>query len=110
LTFICANILFFGLRRENARRDARYGPVHDTEDAAGILRSSSPGSAELGGIEEGKHHVGGVTTVVREKARATTWQEDLEDREYLERWGLQGMSKEEIIDLGDDHPAFRFMY
>lgn len=104
MTFISANILYFGLRRENARRDAQYGPVHDSDG----VRSSSLHSPELGdgavAGEEGKPH--GV--VVRE--RATTWQEDLEDREYLERWGLQGMSKEEIIDLGDDHPAFRFMY
>lgn len=28
--------------------------------------------------------------------------------DVLERLGLLGMSEEEISDLGDDHPAFRY--
>lgn len=94
MTFLCAIALFFGLKRENARRDAQYGAIVDPD--------TSSSTASLERVGEEKTHNG--------RARATTWQEDLEDREYLERWGLTGMSKEQIIDLGDDHPSFRFMY
>lgn len=34
---------------------------------------------------------------------------DLEDDEYKRRWGLEGMSRQDIIDLGDKHPAFRYV-
>ena len=27
----------------------------------------------------------------------------------LKRWGLEGKTKEEIIELGDQHPAFRYV-
>lgn len=94
MTFVCAILLHFGLKRENARRDAKYGAIVDPDS------SSSTASLEQFGAEK----------TINGRARATTWQEDLADREYLERWGLTGMSKEDIIDLGDDHPSFRFMY
>ncbi|KAJ9103578.1 hypothetical protein QFC20_004734 [Naganishia adeliensis] len=94
MTFVCAILLHFGLKRENARRDAKYGAIVDPDS------SSSTASLEQSGAEK----------TINGRARATTWQEDLADREYLERWGLTGMSKEDIIDLGDDHPSFRFMY
>ncbi|KAL7421740.1 hypothetical protein Q5752_003511 [Cryptotrichosporon argae] len=29
--------------------------------------------------------------------------------EYLAKWGLEGMTRDEIVALGDDHPAFRFI-
>ena len=35
--------------------------------------------------------------------------EDIESEEYLKKWGLEGMTRDEIIELGDDHPAFRFI-
>lgn len=31
------------------------------------------------------------------------------DPELLKRWGLEGMSRLEVIELGDKHPAFRYM-
>ncbi len=34
-----------------------------------------------------------------EKFRFT---EDVESEEYLKKWGLEGMTREEIIELGDD--------
>lgn len=34
---------------------------------------------------------------------------DYFDPENIRRWGLEGMSREEIIELGDDHPAFRYV-
>ncbi|GHJ88189.1 hypothetical protein NliqN6_4591 [Naganishia liquefaciens] len=95
MTCICAIILFFGLRRENARRDAQYGKVVDPD---------TPSITSAENIADEK--TGEVVT----RGRVTSWQQDLEDREYLERWGLTGMTKEQIIDLGDDHPSFRFMY
>lgn len=66
--FITSIIMYFGLRRENRRREKLYGPP--------------PGPGEL-----------------------SEW--DSEEGE--KRWGLEGMAKEEIADLGDDHPAHRFI-
>jgi hypothetical protein len=61
MTLICATFLYFMLKRENKRREEKWGPApqpnepHDT---------SSP--------------------------------------EYLKRWGLEGMSHDEIVNLGDN--------
>jgi hypothetical protein len=96
MTCICAIILFFGLKRENARRDAKYGEIIDPD-------TPSLTSAENAGDEKSG-------SALATRGRVSSWQQDLEDREYLERWGLTGMTKEQIIDLGDDHPSFRFMY
>lgn len=35
--------------------------------------------------------------------------EDFEDPANLRKWGLEGMSREELVELGDDHPAFRYV-
>lgn len=34
--------------------------------------------------------------------------EGWEAPENLERWGLSGMSREDIVDLADNHPAWRY--
>lgn len=34
---------------------------------------------------------------------------DTESDEYLEKYGLAGMSQKEIIELADDHPTFRYV-
>ncbi|KAK8846631.1 hypothetical protein IAR55_005718 [Kwoniella newhampshirensis] len=34
--------------------------------------------------------------------------QEFEDLEYKRRWGLDGMTRSEIVELGDDHPAFRY--
>ncbi|OCF34043.1 hypothetical protein I316_04390 [Kwoniella heveanensis BCC8398] len=60
--------MYFGLRRENARRERVYGPA------------PGPGQTSEWESEEGK-----------------------------KRWGLEGMTRQEIVDLGDDHPAHRFI-
>ena len=31
-----------------------------------------------------------------------------DDPETLRSWGLENLTSEEVIALGDDHPAFRF--
>ncbi|OXC66800.1 hypothetical protein C367_02566 [Cryptococcus neoformans Ze90-1] len=66
--FITSIIMYFGLRRENRRREKIYGPP--------------PGPGEL-----------------------SEW----DSEEGKKRWGLEGMTREEIADLGDDHPAHRFI-
>jgi hypothetical protein len=87
---VCAIILYFGLKRENTRREAQYGPTEISDRDFSTMRSENEGKVTRGKI--------------------SSWEEDLKDPEYLERWGLSGMTKEEIIDLGDDHPEFRFVY
>lgn len=68
LNGIMSVILYFGMKRENKRREDTYGPA--------------PGPEEL---------------------------HDIDDPEYLRKWGLEGMSRNDILNLGDDHPAFRFI-
>lgn len=34
---------------------------------------------------------------------------NIDDPEYLNRWGLTGMERNDILNLGDDHPAFRYI-
>lgn len=75
MSFCAAVALYFGLRRENARRDQLYGHITATDTFA----EGSEGGEKMADIRH-----------------------DLDDQKYLERWGLTGMSKEEIIDLGDD--------
>jgi hypothetical protein len=70
--FIMAVILYFGLRRENARRDAVYGVVEEHSTVS---------------------TTDGEKVIVRE---------DPDSDEYRKRWGLDGMTREEIVDLGDD--------
>ncbi|KAJ9124390.1 hypothetical protein QFC22_001190 [Naganishia vaughanmartiniae] len=82
---VCATILYFGLERENKRREAQYGPVLNDFEQEGI-----------------------ATGVKTRQEGWSTWQQDLNDEVYLARWGLTGMTKEEMLDLGDDHPAFRY--
>lgn len=68
LNGIMSAIIWYGLNRENKRREKEYGPP--------------PGPEE---------------------------QHDIDDPEYRARWGLEGMSRDDILNLGDDHPAFRFV-
>ncbi|OCF76535.1 hypothetical protein I204_02232 [Kwoniella mangroviensis CBS 8886] len=68
LNFTMAVILYFGVKRENKRRDLKYGPPPRPDEVF-----------------------------------------EFEDPEYQAKWGLQGMSRKEIVELGDDHPAFRYM-
>ena len=34
---------------------------------------------------------------------------EYEDPAYLRKWGLEGMTRDQIVALGDDHPAYRYM-
>lgn len=34
---------------------------------------------------------------------------DFTDPAYIQKWGLEGMSREEVIELGDLHPAYRYV-
>ncbi|ODN96459.1 hypothetical protein L198_04173 [Cryptococcus wingfieldii CBS 7118] len=68
ICFISSVIMYFGLRRENRRREKLYGPP------------PAPGNHHEWDSEEGKT-----------------------------KWGLEGLSREEVVDLGDDHPAHRFI-
>lgn len=33
----------------------------------------------------------------------------IESEEYKRKWGLEGMTRDEIVELGDDHPAYRYI-
>lgn len=34
---------------------------------------------------------------------------DIDSREYIEKWGLEGKSRTEIIELGENHPGYRYV-
>lgn len=79
MAFVSSIVLYFGLKRQNAIRDAKYGRIEEAE----VERIVDEKMAEGGRSSVGVVH-------------------DLEDEAYLRRWGLEGMSKEEIVELGDD--------
>lgn len=78
-------ILWFGLARQNRIRDAKYGPVEEQKVSKPTYAHDTDANAGEG--EKG-------LAVTRHQADVT--------EEYKERWGLQGMSREEIVELGDD--------
>ena len=67
LNFTMATILTIYNRRENARRDAKYG-VPSPDDP-----------------------------------------QDVDSPEYRQRCGLESLTREEIVELGDQHPAHRYL-
>lgn len=34
---------------------------------------------------------------------------DFEDPALLRKWGLDHLTRDELVELGDDHPAFRYV-
>lgn len=80
MAFICSILLYFGLKRENARREAQFGPLPPPA-------STKPGPTYIKGDERGA---------------STDIHEDIDSPQYKERWGLTGMTRSEIIALGDD--------
>lgn len=34
---------------------------------------------------------------------------DFDSEEAKRRWGQEGMTRDQIVDLGDNHPAYRYM-
>lgn len=65
---IMAFILYMGLKRENARRQAAYGPA--------------PAADEI---------------------------HEYDNPAYLAKWGLEGKTRDQLVELGDDHPAYRYI-
>ena len=35
--------------------------------------------------------------------------EDMDSEAYKRKYGLEGMTRDQIVELGDDHPAFRYI-
>ncbi|OXG27858.1 hypothetical protein C367_02538 [Cryptococcus neoformans Ze90-1] len=62
-----ALLLYVMNKRENRRRDEKYGPAPLPDEV-----------------------------------------QEYEDPAYQQKWGLEGMTRAEIVELGDDHPAFRY--
>jgi len=67
LAICCAALLMWDHGRENARRDALYGPI-------------VPGQNPLHAPPE-----------------------------QIKRWGLDNMTREQVLDLGDKHPGYRYL-
>jgi predicted MFS family arabinose efflux permease len=86
LGLISVVILLFGLRTENRRRDRLYGP---TNYSSMMLVSAQPMS---NGTEVQRSDIF-----------------DLDNEENKRRWGYENMSKKEILDLGDQHAAWRYI-
>lgn len=93
----------FAYRPADAPPKGHYVPGHATAlsliSLTGVVsallifllnRENKKRQAAFGSVQEDEHH-------------------DFEDEEYRRRWGLEGKTKQEIIDLGDEHPAFRFI-
>lgn len=35
--------------------------------------------------------------------------DDIDSPSYIEKWGLEGMTRTEIIELGENHPGYRYV-
>lgn len=90
VAIICAVVLALANIRENRRRDRVYGRVDVRKDGGG---SSSDGAAAAAGTPE----KGEVSQMAA-----------LTSPEEKKRWGLEGKTDLEVMELGHDHPAFRF--
>lgn len=62
-----ALLLYIMNKRENRRRDEKYGPAPLPDEV-----------------------------------------QEYDDPAYQQKWGLEGMTRAEVVELGDDHPAFRY--
>lgn len=89
--------MFFVLKRDNRKRDEKYGTL---EEIYTIIQQY--GSKES--INE------------KETEAPTTTNFSMTKNEFvdlphvlLERWGLHGYSREDIANLGDKHPMFRYL-
>lgn len=89
VAIICAIVLALANLRENRRRDRLYGVVDPRKDGGGDANASDQGSPEKGEQSE--------------MARLTSPQEK-------KRWGLDGKTDLEVMELGDRHPAFRYTW
>lgn len=87
VAIICAIVLALANIRENKRRDALYGRVDARKDGGGNADPAAGQSAEKGEKSE--------------MARLTSPEEK-------KRWGLEGKTDLEVMELGDRHPAFRY--
>lgn len=70
MAIVCTIILMVEHSRDNARRDAKYGPIAADGSESNPLRMQG-------------------------------------NQELMKRWGLEGMTRDQILDLGDRHPGFR---
>ncbi|CAF4175222.1 unnamed protein product, partial [Rotaria sp. Silwood2] len=85
LGLVSVVILLFGLRAENRRRDRLYGPIQSSTAFVGT-ETMSYGT---------------------EIQRPDTF--NIGSEEDRRRWGYENMSEKEILDLGDQHAAWRYI-
>lgn len=85
LALITAIILFFGLRAENRRRDRLYGPV-----ISSLKLGSSDSTSRMVNVQRLD-----MCSIGTDEGRR--------------RWGHENMSEQEIRDLGDEHPTWRYI-
>ena len=85
LSLVSVVILLFGLRAENRRRDRLYGLTQssfvlmDPESISNGTEVQCPDTIDIGSEENRR------------------------------RWGYENMSEQEILDLGDQHAAWRYI-
>ncbi len=86
LSLISVVILLLGLRTENRRRDRLYGPTNYSSIMLMSGESMSNGT---------------------EVQRSDIF--DRGNEENKRRWGYENMSEKQILDLGDQHAAWRYI-
>lgn len=91
-------------RNQDAKKSPPYQPGHGTAMAFAALNGIMSLIIWIGLRRENRR---------REKvygpAPGPEERHDIEDPEYRKRWGLENMTSQEILELGDRHPAFRFI-
>ncbi|EIM21219.1 transporter [Wallemia mellicola CBS 633.66] len=94
--FVLAIVMFFVLKRDNRKRDEKYGTL---EEIYTIIQQ-----------------YGSKESINEKDTESPTTSFSMTKNEFvdlphvlLERWGLHGYSREDIANLGDKHPMFRYL-
>ncbi|EOR04997.1 hypothetical protein J056_000362 [Wallemia ichthyophaga EXF-994] len=104
-TFILAVALHFILKRENKQRDEKFGTLDEiyaiiNEQSGGVSNAYTPEKDAKDA--EDADAVNNLPSVSRNEFT------DLPPV-LIEKFGLHGLSKEDIANLGDKHPMFRYL-
>ncbi|TIA95625.1 hypothetical protein E3P94_03997 [Wallemia ichthyophaga] len=104
-TFILAVALHFILKRENKQRDEKFGTLDEiyaiiNEQSGGVSNTYTPEKDAKDA--EDADAVNNLPSVSRNEFT------DLPPV-LIEKFGFQGLSREDIANLGDKHPMFRYL-
>lgn len=101
MALITSLILWFAMDRENKRRDREFPAVQITNDPNQQREQQRDVKVEKSQSKDDDYdEVDADPDYAYLRERNT---------QQLKAWGLDGLSEQEVVDLGDGHPAFRYI-